>query len=83
MINDEESPYIDNSIEGGDSARVCAEWDLYMLGGGITHGEIRKWKSLIRNFERGRYGWRQVLGHAASARFYSTSGDNERWNIQK
>ena len=85
--NDEENPYIDNSIEGEIDRRTrfgdgIPKGDLYMFNGKITYGKIRKkWKCLICNFERGRCGRYQVFGRAASTHCFPTAKNNERWSI--
>ena len=81
------NPYINNSIEGEIDRRTrygagIPKDDLYMFNGKITYDKLRKkWKCLLCNFERGKYGWCQVFGHVASTHCYSTAKNSDRWNI--
>ena len=79
--NENDNPFINNSEGGVINRKTMYGFgipsdDMFLFKGKVTFGKIRKrWKCLICEFGRSRYGRNQVFCLAAAQHGYKSRGE--------
>ena len=83
--NDDGDPFTQNNENDKQKNYVwfgIPKADMFTSEGKVMCDKVsKKWKYLICDYERGRYGWRQPLGHVAAEHCYASRLINGRWGI--